>query len=108
MTDQSQQTTAPDLEHEGPGTQRPGRARARGRAHGPASSLPHQPRTSQPALGRSGGASRSEQQRAPDWNPLAKLIQPTVAGVGKKTWTFIWGPILGSITDRSQPPSGPN
>ena len=35
-------------------------------------------------------------------------FQPTVAGVGKKTWTFIWGPILGSITDRSQPPSGPN
>ena len=65
--------TAPDLEHEGPGTQRPGRARARGRAHRPASSLPHQPRTSQPAPGRSGGASQSEQQRAPDWNPLAKL-----------------------------------
>ena len=73
MTDQSQQTTAPDLEHEGPGTQRPGQARARGRAHRPASSLPHQPRTSQPAPGRSGGASQSEQQRAPDWNPLAKL-----------------------------------
>ena len=35
-------------------------------------------------------------------------FQPTVAGVGKKTWTFIWGPILGSITGRSQPPSGPN
>ena len=33
-------------------------------------------------------------------------FQPTVAGVGKKTWTFIWGPILGSITDRSQPPIG--
>ena len=72
-TDQSQQMTAPDLEHEGPGTQQPGQARARGRAHGPASSLPHQPHTSQPAPGRSGGASQSEQQRAPDWNPLAKL-----------------------------------
>ena len=72
-TDQSQQTMAPDLEHEGPGTQRPGRARARGRAHGPASLLPHQPRTYQPAPGRSGGASQSEQQRAPDWDPLAKL-----------------------------------
>ena len=72
-TDQSQQMTAPHLEHEGPGTQRPGRARARGRAHRPASSLPRQPRTSQPAPGRSGGASQSEQQRAPDWNPLAKL-----------------------------------
>ena len=62
-----------DLEHEGPGTQRPGRARARGRAHRPASLVPHQPRTSQLAQGRSGGASQSEQQRAPDWNPLAKL-----------------------------------
>ena len=35
-------------------------------------------------------------------------FQPTIVGVGKKTWTFIWGPILGSITERSQPPSGPN
>ena len=35
--------------------------------------MPHQPRTSQPAQGRSGGASQSEQQRAPDWNPLAKI-----------------------------------
>ena len=73
VTDQSQQTTARDLEHEGPGTQQPGRARARGRAHRPASSLPHQPRTSQPAPGRSCGASQSKQQRDPDWNLLAKL-----------------------------------
>ena len=35
-------------------------------------------------------------------------FQPTVAGVGKKTWTFTWEPILDSITGRSQPPSGPN
>ena len=35
-------------------------------------------------------------------------FRPTVAGVGKKTWTFTWEPILGSITGRSQPPSGPN
>ena len=35
--------------------------------------MPHQRRTSQPAQGCSGGASQSEQQRAPDWNPLAKL-----------------------------------
>ena len=35
--------------------------------------MPHQRRTSQLAQGRSGGASQSEQQRAPDWNPLAKL-----------------------------------
>ena len=72
-TDQSQQTTALDLEHEGQGTQRPGRARARDRAHKPAPAVPLQRRTSQPAQGRSGGASQSEQQRAPDWNPLAKL-----------------------------------
>ena len=73
MTDQSQQTMAPVLEHEGQGTQRPGRARARDRAHKPAPVVPHQRRTSQPAQGRSGGASQSEQQRALDWNPLAKL-----------------------------------
>ena len=90
MTDQSQQTTALDPEHEGPGTQRPGRARARGRAHGPASSLPHQPRTSQPAPGRSGGASRSEQQRAPDWNPLAKLSTRRSGG-WKKDLDFYMG-----------------
>ena len=30
-------------------------------------------------------------------------FQPTVAGVGKKTWTFIWGPTLGSI--RQEPAS---
>ena len=90
MTDQSQQTTAPDLEHEGPGTQQPGRARARGRAHGPASSLPCQPRTSQPALGRSGGASRSEQQRAPDWNPLARLSTHRSGG-WKKDLDFYMG-----------------
>ena len=35
--------------------------------------MPHQRCTSQPVQGRSGGASQSEQQRAPDWNPLAKL-----------------------------------
>ena len=64
---------APDLEHEGQGTQRPGQARARDRAHKPASVVPHQPRTSQPAQGRSGGASQSAKQRAPDWNPLAKI-----------------------------------
>ena len=104
-TDQSQQTTAPDPEHEGPGTQQPRRARAHGHAHGPTSSLPHQPRTSQPALGCSGGASRSEQQRAPDWNLLAKL-STHCSGGWKKDLDFYMGPILGSITDRSQPPSG--
>ena len=72
-TDQSQQTMALDLEHEGQGTQRPRRARASGWAHKPAPVVPHQRRTSQPAQGHSGGASQSEQQRAPDWNPLAKL-----------------------------------
>ena len=37
------------------------------------SSVPHQPRTSQPAQGCSDGASQSGQKWAPDWNPLAKL-----------------------------------
>ena len=76
-SDQSQQTMARDWEQEGQGTQRPGRARARGQAYKdkdkPASAVPHQRRTSQLAQGRSGGASQSKQQRAPDWNPLAKL-----------------------------------
>ena len=76
-SDQSQQMTARDWEQEGQGTQRPGQARACGRAHKdkdkPASAVPHQQRISQPAQGRSGGASQSEQQRAPDWNPLAKI-----------------------------------
>ena len=89
-TDQSQQTTAPDPEPEGQGTQRPGRARARGRSHGPASSLPRQPHTSQPALGRSGGASRSEQWRAPDWNPLARLSTHRSGG-WKKDLDFYMG-----------------
>ena len=70
MSDQSQQTTAPDLEQEGQGTRRPGRARASGRAHKdkdkPPSAVPRQRPTSQPVQGRSGGASQSEQ-------PLAKI-----------------------------------
>ena len=57
MTDQSQQIMAPDPEPERQETQRPGRARARGHSHGPVSSLPHQPHTSQPAPGHSGGMS---------------------------------------------------
>ena len=60
MMDQSQQATAPDPEPERQETQR---ARPRGR----------QPRSSQPAQGRSDGRSRSRQRRAPEWNPLAKL-----------------------------------
>ena len=83
-TDQSQQTTALDPEPEGQGTQQPRRARARGRSHGPASSLPHQPRTSQPAPGRSGGASQSEQRRASDWNPLARLSTHRSGGWKKR------------------------
>ena len=72
-SDQSQQTMAADIEQEGQETQRPGRAKACGRTHKLSSSVPHQPRTSQSAQGCSGGASQSGQQRAPDWNPLAKL-----------------------------------
>ena len=89
-TDQSQQTTAPDPEPEGQGTQRPGRARAHGHSHGPVSSLPRQPRTSQPAPGRSGGTSQSEQRRAPDWNPLAKLSTHHSGG-WKKDLDFYMG-----------------
>ena len=89
-TDQSQQTMAPDPEPERQGTQRPGRARARGHSHGPVSLMPHQPRTSQPAPGRSGGTSRSEQQRAPDWNPLAKLSNHRSGG-WKKDLDFYMG-----------------
>ena len=89
-TDQSQQTTAPDPGPEGQGTQQPGRARARGRYHGPASPLPRQPHTSQQASGRSGGTSRSEQRRAPDWNPLAKLSNHRSGG-WKKDLDFYMG-----------------
>ena len=85
-TDQSQQTTAPDPGPEGQGTQRPGRARAHGRYHGPASPLPRQPHTSQQALGRSGGTSR----RAPDWNPLANLSNHRSGG-WKKDLDFYMG-----------------
>ena len=102
-TDQSQQTTAPDLEHEGPGTQRPGRARARGRAHRPASLLPRQPRTSQPAPGHSGGVSQSEQQRAPDWNPLAKLSTHRSGG-WKKDLDFYMGAYF-QLNYRQEPAS---
>ena len=89
-TNQSQQTTAPDPEPEGQGTQQPGRARARGRYHGPASPLPRQPHTSQLAPGRSGGTSRSEQRRAPDWNPLARLSTHRSGG-WKKDLDFYMG-----------------
>ena len=79
-SDQSQQTTAADIEHEEQETQQPGWARAHGRTHKLSSSVPRQPHTSQPAQGRSGGASQSGQQRAPDWNPLAKLSTHRSAG----------------------------
>ena len=36
------------------------------------------------------------------------IFRTTVAGVGKKIWTSTWEPTLGSISGRSQPPSGPN
>ena len=72
-TDQGQQTTAPDTGPEGQGT---GRARSRGRHHGPVSPPPHQPYTSLQASGRSGGTSR----RAPDWNPLANLANHRSGG----------------------------
>ena len=102
-TDQSQQTTAPDTGPEGQGTRRPGRAKSRGRHHGPDSLPPRQPYTSLQASGRSGGTSRW----APDWNPLANLANHRSGG-WKKTWTSTWEPNLGSITGRSRPPSGPH
>ena len=78
--DQSQQTMAPDPEPGRQETQLIGRARARG----------HQPRTSQAAPGRSGGTSRSEQWRAPEWNPLAKLATHRSGG-WKKDLDFYMG-----------------
>ena len=86
MTDQSQQTTAPDTGPEGQGTRRPGRARARGRHHGPVSPPPRQPYTSLQASGRSGGTSR----RTPDWNPLANLANHCSGG-WKKDLDFYMG-----------------
>ena len=83
-TDQSQQTTAPDPGPEEQGTQRPGRARGRGR--GLVSLPPRQPHTSQQASGRSGGTSR----RAPDWNPLANLANHRSGG-WKKDLDFYMG-----------------
>ena len=102
-TDQSQQTTAPDPGPEGQGTQRPGRARARGRYHGPASPLPRQPHTSQQASGRSGGTSRSEKRRAPDWNPLANLSNHRSEG-WKKDLDFYMGAYFG-LNYRQEPAS---
>ena len=52
--------------------------------------LPRQPRTSQPAPGHSGGASQSEQRRAPDWNPLARLSTHRSGG-WKKDLDFYMG-----------------
>ena len=71
-TDQSQQTMAPDTGPEGQGTRRPGRARLRGRHHGPVSPPPRQPYTSLQASRRSGGTSR----QAPDWNPAGQSCEP--------------------------------
>ena len=88
-SDKNQQTTA---QNQGPGeqeTQRPGRARARSHYHGPWT-IPRQPHTSQPAPGRSGGRSRSEQRQAPDWNPLAKLATHRSGG-WKKDLDFYMG-----------------
>ena len=36
------------------------------------------------------------------------ILQTTVVGVGKKTWTSTWEPTSGSITGMSRPPSGPH
>ena len=77
---------APDTGPEGQGTRRPGRARSRGRHHGPVSLPPRQPYTSLQASGCSGGTSR----RAPNWNPLANLANHRSGG-WKKDLDFYMG-----------------
>ena len=107
MTDQSQQMTAPDLEHEDQEPSDPGEP-----GHvAVLMDLPHRclvshapPSRLRDVLVEGLNLNSSGLLTGTRW----PSFQPTVAGVGKKTWTFIWGPTLGSITDRSQPPSGPN
>ena len=103
MTDQSQQTAAPEEEPEGQGTRRHGRARARGRSHGPAAPPPRQPYSSGPTPGRSGGRSRTEQQPASDWNPLAKLSTHRSGG-WRKDLDFYMGAYF-RLNYRHEPPS---
>ena len=98
-TDQGQQTTAPDTGPEGQGTRRTGRARSRGRHHGPVSPPPHQPYTSLQASGCSGGTSR----RAPDWNPLANLANHRSGG-WKKDLDFYMGAYF-RLNYRNEPTS---
>ena len=98
-TDQGQQTTAPDTGPEGPGTRQTGRARSRGRHHGPVSSPPRQSYTSLQASGRSGGTSR----RAPDWNPLANLANHRSGG-WKKDLDFYMGAYF-RLNYRNEPTS---
>ena len=98
-TDQGQQTTAPDTGPEGQGTRRTGRARSRGRHHGPVSPPPRQPYTSLQASGHSGGTSR----RAPDWNPLANLANHRSGG-WKKDLDFYMGAYF-RLNYRNEPTS---
>ena len=98
-TDQGQQTTAPDTGPEGQGTRRTGRARLRGRHHGPVSSPPRQSYTSLQASGHSGGTSR----RAPDWNPLANLANHRSGG-WKKDLDFYMGAYF-RLNYRNEPTS---
>ena len=98
-TDQGQQTTAPDTGPEGQGTRQTGRARSRGRHHGPVSSPPRQSYTSLQASGRSGGTSR----RAPDWNPLANLANHRSGG-WKKDLDFYMGAYF-RLNYRNEPTS---
>ena len=102
-TDQSQQTTAPDMGPEGQG---PGELDEPGRAAvimDPSHRrlISHTPpyRLRDALVERLGGLLTGTR-----W----PILRTTVAGVGKKTWTSTWEPTLGSITGMSRPPSGPH
>ena len=98
-TDQSQQTTAPDMGLRG---KEPGKPDDPGRAaviKGPVSSPSRQSYTSLQASGRSGGTSR----RAPDWNPLANLANHRSGG-WKKDLDFYMGAYF-RLNYRNEPTS---
>ena len=106
-TDQSQQTTAPDPEPEGEEPSDPGEPGHVAVIMDP----PHCCLVSHTPPNRL----RDVLVERLDLNSGGLLtgtrwpsFRTTVVGVGKKTWTFTWEPILGSITGRSQPPSGLN
>ena len=102
-TDQSQQTTAPDMGPEGQGPGDPGEPGRVAVIMDPSHChlVSHTPpyRLRDALVERLGGLPTGTR-----W----PILRTTVAGVGKKTWTSTWEPTLGSITGRSRPPSGPH